>query len=363
MGVRVNAHNHAPSRIPRTYHTVGDRGPWVVRCAPGLARVAVSELRFRRALPRRAAPAILRQRNHDLLFIQRAGDRPPGPLLRVPEEVHYCLIYGRYKISQSQLQRLAATLRAQGRAFRLVVTADGAHFPRQDTRRWLAQQLQRLDVPLTEDPAWDEVLWAFCIEEAYYLCLLRCTADDAPSRRERRAERPGSLPPTIAAALAFLGEPRPGDAVLDPLCGTGTLLAEAHAYAPDTALAGIDLDGAALAAARDNLAHIPAVELLHGDGTRTGLPDRSVMLFLANLPFGKQFGARNTNPRLYRALLGEMLRLATPSDARAVLLTGDTGAFEDALAAFPQLAVSRQIPIRIRGEGATIFVVPLPPTA
>jgi hypothetical protein len=328
----------------------------VLRCAPGLARVVAAELRFRRVLARGAAPAILRQRNHDLLFLGRAAEGPPGSTLRVPEEVHYCPVYGRYKISQAQLARLAAMLRARGRAFRLVVTADGAHFPRQDTRRWLARALDGLGVPLTDDPATDSVLWTFCIEEAYYICLPRCSAADAPGRDRRRAERPGALPPTIAAALAFMGGPRPGDTILDPVCGTGTLLAEAHAYAPDAALLGVDRDRDALAAARRNLAHVPNVELIHGDSTDAGLPTRSTSLFLANLPFGKQFGDRRTNPALYRDLLAELRRLAAPA-ARAVLLTGDLEAFGQALHALPDLAVDRRVPIKVRGEAATIFAL------
>lgn len=332
----------------------------MIRTAPGLARVAVAELRFRRAISRDTAPAILRQRNHDLIFIQRSGDNPPGATLRIPEEVHACLLYGRYKISNAQLARLAAVLRAQQGAFRLVVTADGAHFPRQDTKRWLSRELQGRGVQLSEET--EQIVWAFCIEAAYYVTLLRCSATDAPLRHQRRAERPGSLPPTIAAAMAFLGQPQPRETILDPVCGTGTLLAEAYAYAPDADLIGVDLDRAALCAAQENLAHIAGHRLIPGDGTATGLPPRSVTLFLANLPFGKQFGDRGTNPRLYGGLLAEMVRLAAPGRARAVFLSSDGDAVEDALAAHPGLTVGKRHPIKVRGEAATIFVADLSPT-
>jgi SAM-dependent methyltransferase len=339
-------------RVPRS-----TQGPWVIRCAPGLARVALAELRFRRVIAREARPAILRQRNHDLIFLQRDAGIPPGPLLRIPEEVHSCLLYGRYKISNAQLERLAATLRAQRRPFRLVVTADGAHFPRQETRRWLSRRLDQLGVRLTDDQDEDNVLWTFCIDEAYYVTLLRCSAADAPYRDARLAERPGSLPPTIAAAMAYLGVPRADDTVLDPVCGTGTLLAEAFAYAPEANLIGVDRDRAALDAARQNLAHIAKHRLILGDGTRTGLPDRSVTLFLANLPFGKQFGDRGSNPRLYGGLLAEMRRLAAPDRARAVLLSSDVEALEGALEAQPGLAVGARHTVKVRGEPASIFVV------
>src|SRR5262249_37376322 len=80
-------------------------------------------------------------------------------------------------------------------------------------------------------------------------------------RKHRVTEREGSLPPTIAAAMAFLANPRDTDAALDPVCGSGTLLAELHAYAPGAALTGIDLDRRAIATARRNLAHLPPAHL------------------------------------------------------------------------------------------------------
>lgn len=348
-----------PLAAPRVYRDLGERGPWLVRCAPGLARVATTELRFRKVLARSADPTILRQRNHDLLFLPRSAERPPGLDLRVPEEVHYCPLFGRFKISQAQLTRLATLLRAQERPFRLAVTADGAHFPRQETRGWLDHQLRALGVPLTADPAVDDILWLFCIDEAYYFGLPRSVAADAPLRERRVGERPGSLPPTIAAALAFLGEPRAGDTVLDPVCGTGTLLAEAHAYAPEATVIGVDVDRAALDDAARNLAHIPQARLRHADGARTGLPDGSVSLFLGNLPFGKQFGSRDTNRDLYAGLLAEIARLAKPGQSRAALLTADTASFDEALASLAIPTAPRRVTVKVRGEAATIYVITL----
>ena len=351
-----------PARSPRAvgirrYVGLPERPPWVVRCAPGLARVATTELRFRKILARGVEPTVLRQRNHDLLFIARAGDAPPDLTLRIPEEIHYCPLFGRYKISQEQLGRLAALLRAQERPFRIVVTADGTQFPRVETRRWLAHRLTGLGVAITEEPAEDNVLWLFCIEEAYYVCLLRSAAPDAPERDRRVVERPGALPPTIAAAVAFLGTPRADDVILDPVCGSGTLLAEAHGYAPGARLRGLDRDFAAVEAARQNLAAVADARLAIGDGADTNLPAGSITLFLGNLPFGKQFGDRETNGPLYARLLGEVERLAAPTGARAAFLTADTESFEAALAAHPGLILDRRHAVKVRGEVATIFVL------
>jgi hypothetical protein len=149
-----------------------------------------------------ASLLLLRQRNHDVIFTQRANT-PLTPLLRIPEEVHYCLAFGRFKVSKNQLDRLCEILRAQKKPFKIVSTADGARFSRHDMKRWLTGQLSERGVIINDSA--EEALWVFCIEEAFYICLLANSLSDAPFRHERQAERPGALPPTIAAAMAFLG--------------------------------------------------------------------------------------------------------------------------------------------------------------
>lgn len=334
---------------------LGTKGPWVLRCAPGLARVLAAELTFRGLLSRKDPVSVLRQRNHDLIFIQKADPRGAWDLVRISEEVHYCLVYGRYKISRAQMDRLAAILRGQHKPFRLIVTGDGSHFSRQDTKRYLSRELERLKVQITEHAK--TALYAFCIDEAYYICLLRNADADAPLRQERQEERRGALPPTIGAAMAFLGKPRDRDMIIDPVCGSGTLLAEANAYAPGARLIGIDLDPGALESARRNLCHVDHCDLIRADSTSTGFPPSSTTLCIGNLPFGKQFGSQKDNPALYKSLLSEMYRIGARPSWRAVLLTSDTEALDVAMMANPGLRVTRRLPVVIRGEKATLFLI------
>ena len=337
------------------YREVDETGPWVLRCAPGLGRTLANEMAFFGVTSRKENPLFLRQRGHDLLFIPRTKRNPPLTSLRIAEEAHYCLTYGRFKISKAQIERFAGTLRAQERPFRLIVTAEGSHFSRQDMKRWLTREMTRLRVKLDDDaPA---ALYTFCIDEAYYVCLPRNTSSEASFRRHRRAERAGSLPPTIAAAMAFLAKPSSEDTLLDPVCGTGTLLSEAYAYCPGMKLIGIDSDTAALRAACRNLSHAPTCDLILGDATATKLQAESITLFLANLPFGKRFGDPDTNPRLYGEVLDEMCRLGAPAKWRAVLLTSDTAAMEKAMAAHGHLAIIKRTKVTIRGEAAVVFLI------
>ncbi|MEV0290773.1 MULTISPECIES: methyltransferase domain-containing protein [unclassified Kribbella] len=77
---------------------------------------------------------------------------------------------------------------------------------------------------------------------------------DVPLHRRawRRQTVTGSLHPPVAAAMARLARIGPGHRVLDPFCGAGTLLLEAHAIMPEATYLGSDRKPAAIAAARQN---------------------------------------------------------------------------------------------------------------
>ena len=169
---------------------------WLLRCAPGLAKTLVTELRFNTLLDRRTKPTLLWQRNHDLVFLPRLQREPQPTDLRIAEEIHRCPVYGRYKISHHQLDVMAAALAAQKKPWHLVVTVDGKRFNRHELARWLARELQRRHAPLDEQS--NRLASLFCVEDAYYFCLPFRMADDAALRKHRVAEREGSLPPTIA---------------------------------------------------------------------------------------------------------------------------------------------------------------------
>lgn len=328
---------------------------WIVRCPAGLAKLAGRELRFRRVLRPDSRIVQRRQRGHDLLFLPRSSTaRAPDCSLRIPEAVFECIAYGRYKLSKTQLASIAAAVRATDRPHRLLVAVDGSHFRRQDLTRWLAQNLESLGAPPSNEAA--DTLAMFCIDEAYYIGLQRCSFMDAPHRDRRTHEREGALPVTIAAAMSFAGRPRPGEAVLDPFCGSGTLLAEAAAYASPLTLTGLDTDPRALEAARDNLASLESVRLERRDARDTGVRAGSIDLFLSNLPFGKRFGDRRDNPDLYREVVREIARLGSGPEWRAVLVTSDDAALVAAASrAGTPLTVEIVATVAIRGETAQVL--------
>jgi 23S rRNA G2445 N2-methylase RlmL len=127
----------------------------------------------------------------------------------------------------------------------------------------------------------------------------------------------GSLKPPVAAAMLRLS--KAGEALIDPTCGSGTILIEA-------ALAGIraaggDIDQEALRAAAGNAkAAGLRIPLSHWDARRLPLSSGSVRRIAANLPWGRQVEVSEALAGFYNSACQEMCRVLQPQ-GRVVLLT------------------------------------------
>jgi 23S rRNA G2445 N2-methylase RlmL len=172
------------------------------------------------------------------------------------------------------------------------------------------------------EPAEVEV-WAFLSNGRASLGL-RLTDSSFRQRRYKRDERPGSLRPTLAAAVVLAAEVSKDEVVLDPMCGVGTLLLECGLSNTDARLIGGDRDRDALELARSNSERAQvSIDLNHWNATDEGAfrsLDSQVSLILCNLPFGKQFGAKDDLMVLYRRAIQRWRSLLRP-DGRMVLLT------------------------------------------
>ncbi len=155
---------------------------------------------------------------------------------------------------------------------------------------------------------------------------LRCEAQDPPQlflrfpgadRRfaYRKAAVPASIDPAVAAALVRFAKPfaKENARVLDPCCGSGTLLLERASASPCAALVGVDVDGQAVLAARQNFAAAGVVgRILHQDALRFS-PAAPFDELYANLPFGTRVGSREGNDRFYAGLFARMDHLLAPN--------------------------------------------------
>jgi ubiquinone/menaquinone biosynthesis C-methylase UbiE len=165
--------------------------------------------------------------------------------------------------------------------------------------------------------------------------LVRLGPRPLSARPWRVENMPGALNATIAAAMAELTEPAPGDRYLNLMCGSGTLLIERLARCPASRLVGVDTSSEALRLAERNIdaAGLPGgIELLRADATRLdGIEAGAFDRVTVDLPYGQLMGGRDVNPELYRAVLAEAHRVTEP-DGMLVAITHDVRIFERLLA-------------------------------
>jgi tRNA (guanine6-N2)-methyltransferase len=119
---------------------------------------------------------------------------------------------------------------------------------------------------------------------------------DVPLHRRdwRRQTVTGSLHPPVAAAMAGLARISPRHRVLDPFCGAGTLLLEAHAVTPGATYVGVDRSPDAIAAAHANTPSQALIQWRIGDARLRQRVDR----ILTNPPWDVRLAIGDLTPYL-----------------------------------------------------------------
>ena len=141
----------------------------------------------------------------------------------------------------------------------------------------------------------------------------------------RQGTLPASIHPALAAALvryafSFVKAARPS--VLDPFCGSGSLLFSCETQRDCVKLLGVDKSGAAIAIARDNAkagssrARFVCRDILRF-GAQTGAD-----LVISNLPFGNRVGSHRDNEQLYARFIRRLPNLLNGGGV-AVLYTAE----------------------------------------
>jgi predicted RNA methylase len=174
------------------------------------------------------------------------------------------------------------------------------------------------------DPAPLE-LWALQTRARRLRLGLRLSDRRMRQRADRDVERPGALRPVVAAAMLRLAGPIRA-AVLDPCCGTGTIVREA--LDQGRRAIGADLDASALAAARANLP--PGALLVRADAAALPVACATIGAVVTNPPFGRRHAQAEDPARWLRAAFAEFRRAVVPGGA-IVLLHPRSAAFESAV--------------------------------
>jgi tRNA G10 N-methylase Trm11 len=196
----------------------------------------------------------------------------------------------------------------------------------------------------TTDPAELEI-WVLEYQRTHFVSGLRLSDKRTRQRVEGRAiERHGALRPVIAAAMVHLAGGKPGR-LLDPCCGTGTVLAEALSVGWDAS--GSDIEPEAVIIARAN---VPEATIHQADALKLPYADASLDAVVSNLPFGKQFRVDTDPGRWLSHTLGEAARV-TRAGGRVVFLVPPPMPKDPA-----GLTLTEAHPVRVLGIPAKIWV-------
>ena len=206
-------------------------------------------------------------------------------------------------ISGSVGVRPPETLRQLGSVFR----SEGGHISLEhpDIRFWLEPAL---DVPYT-----------------LYEEVGSVTRHKFSERRTPRLpfQRPVTLEPRYARALVNLGRVGPGDRVVDPFVGTGSLLLEAALLGADTV--GIDASATMIRGVLENFARFDRTPVLlrQADAAEAAeeFPTASFDALVTDPPYGRASGTRGERPdRLWARTLPTWAEKVRPGGRMALIL-------------------------------------------
>ena len=177
---------------------------------------------------------------------------------------------------------------------------------------------------------------------------------------------PCTLRPTICAGLVMYADLQPGDVVLDPMCGGGTISLEGCQMGPQYHI-GAEIHQLAIARSRENYKELanknnlpvqPPADFFQWDCLLPCLKDNSIDVIITDLPFGKRSGSKADNRVLYPKTLLSLARVVRPDTGRAVLLTQDKNSMLKSLNKIERYWKSKKwVSTNIGGLSALVFLL------
>src|SRR3984885_15431428 len=330
--------------VPRAIQTPLRSGPgvYIVQMQPGFESITWSEILARVPNAKKLGPRTVPERAG--MLILEASRPQPLASLRCAEDLFAVVAYRRGLTNDTTtLDKVRAMIRGSthlddalnarvaivkgARAgkklrFKVVARLSGEHeFRRVDFKHAVETGiLEHGDHTWRLDEGNAEVeFWATMLRDEF-IFTVRLSDDVMRFRDYKISHRPGSLRPSVAAALAMLSDPAPDDVFLDPLCGTATVLIERAHFGRYAMLLGGDSDRDTLEAARENIGpRYKPIELKQWDATALPLENNSVDKIVSNLPWGMKHGSHSENRRLYPRLIGEFRRVLKPGGTMVLL--------------------------------------------
>lgn len=174
-------------------------------------------------------------------------------------------------------------------------------------------------------------------------------------RAYRRNSTKSSLNPAIAFLLNYIAELDDNDRILDPCCGTATILIERQLL-KEAICVGVDIDPQVLELAKENIqeANIQ-IELKHGDIKDKKFPDNYFTKIISNLPYGIHSGSREKNIELYKFLADNSVKWLK-KDGKAIFLTNAKSLLKNTFSHNPSWNLIEEIPLSLGQMNLSIFI-------
>lgn len=172
---------------------------------------------------------------------------------------------------------------------------------------------------------------------------------------------PTTLRATICYNLLRLAHPKPGDIIIDPMCGGGSIPIEGGlVYENAYVLCGDNHVKAVLRSQSNINISCPKskIDLAKWSVSYLPLLDSCIDVVVTDMPFGKRSGKMLDNRVLYKEFLLQLGRIVKPTTGRLVLLTYDRRSFNLALNMAGDLfQVTKMLGVNIGGLPAAVYVL------
>ncbi len=305
---------------------------------PGLEDIAIDEFARRvaaaapaAAMPIEAQPRPFRLAGH--VWVRAPDGLDATAIARQMRSIHHVLCplhgfaLGNEPLAQihAELLRLPIPALATAASFRVTTRRRGRHgFTSIDVQRAAGAALvahygRPVDLEHFALHVRVDVIDDFCL-------VSQQLTEAGLGRRFARAYRPRAAlkAPVAYAMLHLAGLHTGGGALLDPFCGSGTILVEAAALNPELELFGSDLFAEAVAGAQANLAELGLAERVHirqADARALGqhYPEGRFRAIVTNPPYGVHLGQRLDFRRFYYQFLVEAGKVLMPGGLLVML--------------------------------------------
>ncbi|HEY7347096.1 MAG TPA: methyltransferase domain-containing protein [Ktedonobacterales bacterium] len=305
-----------------------------------------------------SAESLLELRTVEDVFLlalsSEIASRGRGALQEVTRAIEADPLFGQAVHVFSKLRGRASRL-----TYRVVTRMEGQHqFRRVDVEQAVLKGLGRRlgDTWLLVEEDANLEVWTNLLG-GRLLCGLRLSDRTMRHRAYQTAHLPTSLRPSVAAAMVFLTTPDEHDTFLDPMCGSGTLLAERMLVGKYQQALGGDSVARHVETARKNLAGLGGHwRVSRWDARKLPLASESIDAVATNPPFGKQIGSRNEVEQLYPAFLAELARVLKRG-GRAVILSSQYELLKAAVRQQSSLQIVRGYSVAVLGEWGRIYLL------